>query len=56
MPFIIILQFTVEDTNTSTVYEFEAGVWIKMDAYNDFWRELPVIKANLPGETDPGFP
>ena len=34
------------------MYEFDAGVWVKMDAFNDFWRELPVKKLadQLPGK------
>lgn len=46
------LQFAIEDVNSSVVYEFDAGVWIKMDAYNDFWQELPLkkLKDQLPGK------
>ena len=46
-------QFSIEDPDSSIIYEFDAGVWVKMDAFNDFWRELPVKKLidQLPGES-----
>ena len=46
-------QLSIEDPNSSIIYEFDAGVWVKMDAFNDFWRELPVKKLTdqLPGES-----
>ena len=50
-----IFQLTLEDVSKSKVYEFAADVWIRMDDYNDFWRELPVKKETdqLPGESQP---
>ena len=49
----IFFQLTLEDVSKSKVYEFAANVWIRMDDYNDFWRELPVKKETdqLPGES-----
>ena len=50
-----IFQLTLEDVSKSKVYEFAANVWIRMDDFNDFWRELPVKKETdqLPGERRP---
>ena len=49
--FCFVFQLSIEDPVNSVQYEFEAGVWVKMDAFNDFWRELPVKKLSdqLPG-------
>ena len=48
---VLYFQFSIEDPINSVMYEFDAGVWVKMDAFNDFWRELPVKKLadQLPG-------
>lgn len=41
-----IFQLTIKNEVDQKVYDFDAAIWVRVDAYQDFWKELPVKKPD----------
>jgi hypothetical protein len=46
-------QLRLTDEAKNKVYEVPSSAWLKMDAYQDFWREQPIKQADgrTPGKS-----
>jgi len=50
--YIYILQITLTNEITEKDYTITQQVWLQMDTYTDFWREIPIPQADgtTPGQ------
>lgn len=44
--YVYIFQLTIKNEVDQKVYDFDAAIWVRVDTYQDFWKELPVKKPD----------